>query len=135
MPEQKLSIELRKRLHGVATTVRKEMGTIIFREGQPGRGAFLIRSGKVRLTMDGTHGLYPPRTLGSGAVIGLPATLSGRPYSLTAEAKTICRLDFILRHRLLTFLRRDPQAGIQVARVLGAEIFKIRKVAERGRSS
>lgn len=134
MAQRKLSIELCKRLHGVATTVRKEKGAIIFREGQPGRGAFLISSGKVRLTLDSARGLYPARTLSTGAVIGLPATLSGEPYSLTAEATTICRLDFIPRRRLLNVLLRDAEAGFQIARVLGEEIFKIREASERSHS-
>ena len=131
MPRQRLSPELRKQLQAVAIPVRKEKGTILFRAEQPGRGAFLIRSGQVKLTLDGAPGLYPARTLDSGAVIGLPATFSGEPYSLTAEVKRTCRLDFIPRRKLLNFLRRNPEAGFQIARVLSEEIFQMRRAAKR----
>jgi CRP-like cAMP-binding protein len=106
MPGTKVSRQLRKQLGAIATPVRKQRGAILFRAGQPGRGAFLIRTGQVRLTLDGNSSLYPARTLGSGAVVGLPATFSGEPYSLTAEVVRDCRLDFVPRLRLMIFCVR-----------------------------
>ncbi len=114
MPGKKVSPDLRKELAAIATPVHKAKGTILFRAGRPGHGAFLIRSGKVRLTLGGGSGLCPARVLGLGAVIGLPATFSGEPYSLTAEVAEDCRLEFIPRRRLLNLLRRNPQAGFQI---------------------
>jgi CRP-like cAMP-binding protein len=130
-----LPLEVRSELHAVATPVRKEKGAILFRAGQPGRGAFLIRSGKVRLTLDVASGLYPPRTVSSGAVIGLPATFSGEPYSLTAEVEKTCRMDFIPRRRLLNLLLRNPKTGFQIVRILSEEIFQMRRAAKRSISS
>jgi CRP-like cAMP-binding protein len=130
MPEKKISPNLRKELRAIATPVHKPKGTTLFRAGRPGRGAFLIRSGQVRLTLGGGTGLYPSRILGSGAMIGLPATFSGEPYSLTAEVARDCRLDFVPRRMLLNLLRRNPQAGFQIVRMLSEEIFQMRKAAK-----
>ena len=114
----------------------KDKGTVLFQMGQPCRGAFLIRSGQVQLSMDTASSLYPARTVGSGFVVGLPATFSGEPYSLTAEAKTRCRLEFIPRQKLLSLLHQNPDAGFQILRLLSEEIFHIRKVVhDGGRSS
>ncbi len=132
MPRKRLSAGVCKEIQAVATHLRKERGTVLFREGKACRGAFLIRSGQVRLTLDAAHGTYPPRTVGSGFVIGLPATFSGEPYSLTAEVKTTCRLDFLPRRKLMSLLDRSPKAGYEVVRMLSEEIYVIRNAAKRG---
>jgi CRP-like cAMP-binding protein len=80
------------------------------------------------LSLGGNPALYPSRVLGPGNVIGLPATFSGEPYSLTAEAAKDCRLDFIPRARLLNLFRHNPQVGYQIVRILSEEIFEMRHV-------
>jgi hypothetical protein len=50
MPRTTLPLALRKRLQSLATSVRKAKGAVLFRAGQPCRGAFLIRSGQVELS-------------------------------------------------------------------------------------
>ena len=131
MPRRTLLLALRKRLQSVATAVRKPKSAVLFRAGQACRGAFLIRSGRVELSLEGASHLYPARVVGSGSVVGLPAAFSGEPYSLTAKTKTDCRLDFIPRRELLDLLRRDPRAGFDVVRMLSEEIFHMRNVAKR----
>lgn len=136
MSRRTLPLEVRKQLQAIATPVLKDKGTVLFRLGQPCRGAFLIRSGQVQLSLDTVSGLYPARTVSSGVIVGLPATFSGEPYSLTAEAKTKCRLEFISRQKLMSLLNQNPESGFQVLRLLSEEIFHIRKVIKNsGKSS
>jgi CRP-like cAMP-binding protein len=136
MSRRTLPLQVRRQLQAIATPVLKDKGTVLFRLGQPCRGAFLIRSGQVQLSLGTVSGLYPARTVGSGFIVGLPATFSGEPYSLTAEAKSKCRLEFISRQKLLSLLHRNPDAGFQILRLLSEEIFHIRKaVKNSGRSS
>jgi CRP-like cAMP-binding protein len=132
MSKTTLSLEVRKQLQAIATPVLKDKGTVLFQIGQPCRGAFLIRSGQVQLSLDTVSSLYPTRTVGSGFIAGLPATFSGEPYSLTAETKSRCRLDFIPRQKLLSLLHQNPDAGFQILRLLSEEIFHIRKVVHNG---
>lgn len=131
MPKKRLSPEVLKELHDVATPIVKEQGAILFHEGEPCQGAFLIRSGEVKLSLDSPASVYPDRTVGSGFLIGLPATFSGEPYSLTAEVKKDCSLDFIPRPRLMDLLNRSPQTGLQVVTMLSDEISLMRNVAKR----
>ena len=131
MAVSKLSTDLYSELRSAGTPMFKRKGSILFRVGQPVRGAYLIRSGQVKMRLQNA-GPYPSRTLASGRVIGLPATFSGEPYSLTAEAKTDCNLDFIPRARLLSLLRRNPKLGYQIVRMLSEEIFQMRKAANVG---
>lgn len=132
MSKRTLPLEVRRQLQAIATPLLKDKGTVLFRLGQPCRGPFLIRSGQVQLSLDTASCLYPARTVGSGFIVGLPATFSGEPYSLTAEAKTRCRLGFIPRQKLLTLLHQNPDAGFQILRLLSEEIFHIRKVVKNG---
>ncbi|HZC24255.1 MAG TPA: cyclic nucleotide-binding domain-containing protein [Candidatus Binatia bacterium] len=132
MFQKTLSQEVRKQLQAVARPVLTDKGILLFRSGEPCRGAFLIRSGQVKLSLDAAIALYPSRTVSTGIVIGLPASVSGEPYSLTAETKTSCRLDFISRQALLNFLHQHSQAGLEILRLLSDEIFHMRKAVENG---
>ncbi len=136
MSRKTLSLEVRRQLQALATPLLKDKGIVLFQMGQPCRGAFLIRSGQVQLSLDNVSSLYPPRTVGAGFIVGLPATFAGEPYSLTAETKTRCRLEFVPRQKLLSLLHQNPDAGFQILRLLSEEIFHLRKVVNNsGRSS
>ena len=135
MPGTKVSPQLARELRSVVSPLRKKKETILFHPGRPCRGAFMIRHGQVRLTLDVASGLYPNHVLGSGAVIGLPATFSGEAYSLTAEVVNDCRPDFIPRRRLLDLLRQNTEAGFQIVRLLSEEIFRMRTAAKTRRSA
>lgn len=129
MRKIKLSPDLHKQLTTIAMPTSESAGKVLFHEGEPVRGAFLIRSGKVKLSLNGGSTAYPERALGSGSVLGLPATVSGEPYSLNAEVVQDCDLYFIPRASLLNLLRRNPRVGYEIVRILGNEIFLMRKAA------
>jgi CRP-like cAMP-binding protein len=127
MPATNLSVNVHQQLHAIAHPVRKPRGALLIRAGEAGRGAFLTKSGVVKMTLGANPKLYPSRRLGAGKVLGLPATFSGEPYSLTAECATNCCLDFIPRENLLNLLQTDPGVGFQIVRILSEEIFQMRK--------
>lgn len=126
MVREKLSSDLVKQLKSVATPVAIHRGNLLFRAGEPVRGAFLIRRGQVRMRLN-RSACFRARTVGSGRIIGLPATFSGEPYSLTAEATTDCHLYFISRAMMLNLLRHNPRVGYEIIRILSKEIFQMRK--------
>ena len=134
MPRSRLSNDLYSELRNISTSIVKAKGSILFRAGQPVIGAFLIRRGQVRMSLDHSP-LYPDRSLGPGNVVGLTATFSGEPYSLTAEAEKDCRLDFIPRARMLELLLRKPNIGFQIVRMLSEEISQMRKTATHNKRS
>jgi len=51
----------------------------------------------------------------TGNVMGLSATVSGKPYELTAETVCPCRVSFVKREDFLRFLNSHPDACIKVA--------------------
>ena len=131
MPGTKLSTELSKELRAASKPLKKKKkGAVLFRAGARAREAFLVRAGRLKLQLQGAAGLYPTRTLGPGSLVGLPATVSGEPYSLTAEAVQDCELDFISRKELLALLRRNTTAALQILQILSEEICQMRNTAK-----
>ena len=131
MPGTKVSAELNKVLRVSSRPVRKKKGALLFRAGSKARGAFLVRRGRVQLQLEGATGLYPTRTLGLGSIVGLPATVSGEPYSLTGVTAEDSELDFIPRKELLLLLQRDTNAALQILRILSEEIYQMRNTAKK----
>jgi CRP/FNR family transcriptional regulator len=55
----------------------------------------------------------------SGEVLGLPATITGKCYELTAEVIEPTQANFIGRDDFLGFLREHGEAALRVAQMLG----------------
>lgn len=73
---------------GLTTEVGLPAGTVLCRQGQPGREAFVILEGQAKVEADGTE----LARLGPGAVCGEIALLDGGARTATATAITPMRL-------------------------------------------
>jgi len=104
---------------------RCEIGeeSILFRKGERCEGVFLVIRGKVLLT-DGNDTIQ--RMAGCGSVLGLPATMGKKRYSLTAECKKPAVLGFVARDQFLAFVRNNPDASLEVIRMLADEVRTLR---------
>src|ERR1700688_2294837 len=95
-------------------------GAMLFVEGQSPRGVFVLCSGRVKRSTSSPDG----RTLilrmsESGEVLGLPATVTPKPYELTAEVIQARHANFIARDDFLRFLSENGEAALHVAQQLG----------------
>jgi CRP/FNR family transcriptional regulator len=94
-------------------------GAVLFVEGQSARGVYIICGGRVKLSTTSRDGkTLILRIAQSGEVLGLHATVSGKPYELTAETLQPCQLDFIKRDDFLTFLQKHAAACLHAAQHL-----------------
>jgi len=94
-------------------------GAILFLEGQAARGAYIVCSGRVKLSTTSRDGkTLILRIAQPGEVLGLHATVSGKPYELTAETLQPCQLDFIKRDDFLRFLQNHADACLNAAQHL-----------------
>lgn len=94
-------------------------GAVLFLEGQPARGAYIVCSGRVKLSTTSRDGkTLILRIAQPGEVLGLHATVSGKPYELTAETLQPCQLDFIKRDDFLRFLQNHADACLNAAQHL-----------------
>lgn len=94
-------------------------GAILFVEGQAPRGVYIVCSGRVKLSTTSRDGkTLILRIAQGGEVLGLHASVSGKPYELTAETLQPCQLDFIKREDFLRFLQNHSDACLNAAQHL-----------------
>jgi CRP/FNR family transcriptional regulator, cyclic AMP receptor protein len=100
-------------------------GAILFMEGEPPRGVFVLCSGKAKLSANSSDGhSLTLRTVEGGEVIGLSSVVSDRPFPATAEALSPCQVGFIPRLEFLRFLRSSPDVSLRVAKHLSMELHQ-----------
>lgn len=95
-------------------------GATLFVEGQVPRGVFILCSGKIKLSTTSADGrTLILRIAEPGEVLGLPATITGKSYELTADVVEPSQANFVSRSEFLQFLREHGEAALRVAQQLG----------------
>ncbi|HEX3660912.1 MAG TPA: Crp/Fnr family transcriptional regulator [Acidobacteriaceae bacterium] len=118
--------ELVSELNRIASDVSMNPDAVLFRSGDPVSGVFIVRKGAIRLSLGVPNDLYPPRILGPGEIVGLPATLTGH-YSLTAEvAEFPAELGFVPSRRVSELLEYSPRLCFLAMRLISEEITRVR---------
>jgi CRP/FNR family transcriptional regulator len=98
-------------------------GEALFHEGRLPRGIFVLCEGRVKLSVCSEHGKrLMLRVAGPGEVLGLSATMSGKPYELTAEVLDGAQVAFVKRKDLLKFLKDNREACLQVVHLLSQDL-------------
>jgi CRP/FNR family cyclic AMP-dependent transcriptional regulator len=94
-------------------------GAVLFVEGQMPRGIFVLCKGSVKLSINSPNGRTMIVKLAEpGEILGLSATISGKPYEVTAETIDPCQVNFVKRDDFLRFLKDDVEACFKVAEQL-----------------
>jgi CRP/FNR family transcriptional regulator, cyclic AMP receptor protein len=97
-------------------------GAVIFLEGQTPRGIFMLCQGQAKLSTTARNGrTFILRIAKAGEVVGLHATVTGRPYELTMETMQPCQLNFVSREDFLPFLKKHGDACLQAAQHISRE--------------
>jgi CRP/FNR family cyclic AMP-dependent transcriptional regulator len=98
-------------------------GAVLFVEGQAPRGVYMICSGRVKLSTTSRDGkTLILRIAQAGEVLGLHATVSGKPYELTGETLQPCQLDFVRRDDFLRLLQHHADACLNAAQHLSQNV-------------
>jgi CRP/FNR family cyclic AMP-dependent transcriptional regulator len=109
-----------KSLATITSSAAYPKGATLFVEGQPARGVFILCSGRVKLSTSSADGkTLILRISEPGEVLGLPATVTGKSYELTADIIEPAQANFIARTDFLNFLRENGDAALRVAQQLG----------------
>jgi CRP/FNR family transcriptional regulator, cyclic AMP receptor protein len=91
-------------------------GAILFVEGLSARGVFLLCTGRVKLSTCSSDGKALITQIAEpGEILGLSASISGKPYEVTAETLSPCQINFIRRDDFLRFLSRHGLACLRAA--------------------
>jgi CRP/FNR family transcriptional regulator, cyclic AMP receptor protein len=97
-------------------------GAVLFVEGQVPRGAFVLCSGRVKLSTTSRDGrVLILKVAEPGETLGLSAVIGGTPYELTAETSGPCQVKFIERTTLLKLIERYGELGLHASQALSRE--------------
>ena len=114
--------ELMKAFSGHSHLTTYPGGAVLFVAGQLPRGAFVVCSGKVKLSTTSKEGkVLVMKIAEDGDVIGLSAMISGEAYEVTAETLTPCLINLVEREGLLRLMERSGELGLRSALAVSRE--------------
>jgi thioredoxin reductase (NADPH) len=126
----KASAELGNELERIGKRRRVNSGTILFREGEQNCGVFVVLSGRFALSA-GDDPLRVTRVAEMGSLLGLPATVRQKPYSLTAEAVTDSVVCLVSPEQFRDLLSKNTKLGFEVLTMLADEVSVLRRLKVR----
>ena len=119
-----LSLPIVQRLNDITSSAIYPRGAVLFMEGQKGRGVFVLCVGKAKLSTTSRDGRTIITKISEhGDVLGLNATISNRPYEVTAEMVEPGQANFIAADALLQFLRDSGEVATRVAQQLSRDYY------------
>ncbi len=119
-----LSPDALHKLNQIKSTAVYPKSAMLFIEGQQPRGIFVLCAGKAKLHTSSRDGKTIIVKLSeAGDVLGMNATISNRPYELTAEMVEPGQANFIARDALLSFLTEYGEVAVRVAEQLSRNYY------------
>jgi CRP/FNR family transcriptional regulator, cyclic AMP receptor protein len=113
-----------QRLNDIKSTALYPKSAMLFIEGQQPRGVFVLCTGKAKLSTCSSEGkTIITQVSEAGDVLGLNATISNRPYEVTAEMIEAGQANFIARDALLQFLKEYGEVAVRVAEQLSRNYY------------
>jgi len=120
--------ELIRALEARATPVTCDVDGVLFNQDEPAAGIYILHEGTATLTMT-SHDGQPIFSVDAmpGSLLGLPALVSDKPYSLSATALAGAKVSFVSRADFFALVQADPQLSLKMLQVLAAEVRTARK--------
>ena len=125
----KVDTELETKLLGKARNISMQAGALLFNQGDAVTGVYILSKGRARLTLHSADGrIHLEEIVGRGGLLGLPAAISGTPYSLTAEVLSDSELAFLSREELVRLMQSDVSLSLKLVELLSQEVRAMRDV-------
>ena len=98
-------------------------GKVLFVEGEPARGVFILRTGRATASISSSEGkVVTLRIAQPGDVLGLNSALRNASYNTTVKTIESCRLDFIPRKGLIQLIETSQPAARAISQILSREV-------------
>jgi len=114
--------ELIEELQKQATPVALDSGNVLFRQGEAPTGVYIVRKGSAKLMSRSDGDVVLNLEAGAGSLLGVPAVIGSKPYSLTAEAIDGAEVSVVKCEDFVHLMHTDPQLSFRVLRVLAEEV-------------
>ncbi len=118
-----LSPDLLLELNAVGNVALFPANALLLPEGQVPRGAYVVCSGRVKLSVETREGkTVILKVAGERDVLGLSALVSGRPSPVTVTTIEACQIKFIEQDIFLELLESRGELALAAARLLAREV-------------
>lgn len=110
-------------LRARAVPVDCSQDRILFRQGDPAEGLYILLSGEAVLRLNSPVGdelITMPAIPGS--LLGLPGLIGNRSYSMSCEAKAGAEIRCLSREDFSQLMLTEPGLAMMILRVLAAEV-------------
>ena len=98
-------------------------GALLFQQGSPAEGVYLVESGEVRVLLStGKAQRQLLEVAGPGTILGLSESMTAEKYRITAVAADETTAVFIPRVEFLAFLHQHCDFCMQVVRLLSEDL-------------
>ncbi len=105
-------------------------GSILFREGDPGREIYIIRQGRVAIKKHMGTNEHLLAVLGSGDFFGEMAAFTGKPRSADAVIMENSKLLVVDPDTFGNVISGNPDIGLKIMRGLAGRVMEANKIIE-----
>jgi CRP-like cAMP-binding protein len=120
-------LELIEVLKSCSLPVSCDRSRTLFTQGDRCNGLYVLESGEAALMMTAPSGRAVfCLNICSGSLLGLPAVVGKKPYSMTAMVKGGARVSFVTPHDFEKLIETHPQLYPEVLQLLAADIVSAR---------
>lgn len=121
----RLSDKTLRELNSLRQTGHYPAGSLLFIEGEPPRGLYILCSGRAKLTTAAKDGhRITLRVAEPGEIVGLSSVVANKAYHATAETVQPSQVSFIPRDSFLRFLHSHADAAARVDEHLSMEVHR-----------
>lgn len=112
-----------KELRAMARPIAYGKGELIFQEGEPAFGFYVICTGKVKLAKHSPQGKKQIlKLLGPGEMLGEKTMFDRDVYTAYAQTLEETRMNFYQREPFLSFLEKHPGVALKIIEKLSLEL-------------
>jgi CRP-like cAMP-binding protein len=95
---------------------------VLFHQGDAPTGVYILRKGTARLTSKSDGDAILSVRAGAGSLLGVPAVVGSKPYSLTAEALDGAEVSVLACDDFVHLMSTQPALSFRVLQVLAEEV-------------
>jgi hypothetical protein len=114
--------ELIQELERIAKPISIGLDHVLFRQGDSPSGVYLLKKGTAILTSRSDGEEIFNIKVGAGSLLGLPAVVGMKPYSLTAAALEGAELSMVSCDDFVGLIQKEPSLPFRLLQVLASEV-------------
>ena len=120
-----LSSEVLQRIASSLTSVHLEPGEVLFSEGDPSDGLYILLSGRVHVNVSSGDSETHLHELGRGEVLGEVSLVASSPRTATVRAVRATTVLHLSRSIFQSLVADDPALGMKLAALLADRLVRV----------